>query len=110
MSIYELESIKDLFLTPPLYRLHFQMVLHSTKNNKKPCFQYKLIFYLERHWMMSNHGKMKEKLQEKRKIFRALCSYFFEQKDLNLQDLYVSSWSRMKKTFFNYYDKSYSKK
>lgn len=42
---------------------------------------------------MSKHGKMKEKLQKKRKSFRVLCTYFFEQEDMHLQDPYVSSWS-----------------
>lgn len=54
---------------------------------------------------MSNHNKMKEKLQKKRKCFRVLCTCFFEQEDIHLKDPYVSSgsWKKRKK-LFNYYD------
>lgn len=59
---------------------------------------------------MSNHGKMKEKLQKKSKGFRVLCTYFFEQEDMHLQDLYDSSWSRMKRNTLIAMTKLYSQK
>lgn len=60
--------------------------------------------------MMSNLGKMKEKLQKKSKGFRALCTYFFEQEDMHLQDLYVSSWSWMERNSLITITKLYSQK
>lgn len=98
MCIYKLEILRIFSWLHTWIKFKFSNTIIQYKEKWEPCLQHKSTFFcFERHLGRSNHGKMKQQLQKKRKSFEVLCTWFFWTEDSDLQDPYVSSWSWMKR-------------